>query len=369
MRYPCFDECLDDSRLCAGSLPLQYEYRNFEFNGGYELTATVLVTGYGGFLGSAICKDLLNHGYRVRGLARSGYPVLKQLGVECIQGSAADKETCIHACDSVDAVIHTAAMAGVWGPAKKFEHANVDATDFLLDACKKKRVNAFVFTSSPSVTFDGRAQCNIAEEVPYPTRWLCHYPRTKAIAEQHVLDANNSSRFSTCALRPHLIWGVGDPHLIPRVIQRCRSGRLRCVGDGKNLIDTVHVEHAAIAHRLALERMLAKDSNAAGRAYFITDDQPVGCWDWITTILQSVDLQPPKKRIRFKTAYRLGAALELGYRIFGKTEEPPMTRFVAAQLGVDHYFDIKSAKARLGYKPIENRAERISELGCTIKHT
>ena len=192
--------------------------------------------------------------------------------------------------------------------------------------------------------------------------------RTKAIAEQHVLEANNA-HLATCSLRPHLIWGVGDPHLIPRVISRCRSGRLRRVGDGKNRIDTVHVDHAAIAHRLALERMLDKDANASGRPYFITDGAPVECWEWLTTILRSANLTPPTKSISLKAAYRLGSVLETMYRMAGIRSEPPMTRFVAAQLGVDHYFDISAAKERLGYKPIENRDERIAELNESTSET
>ncbi len=329
----------------------------------FPVTASVLVTGYGGFLGRSICCELIRYGYRVRGLARSKYPELQAIGVECIQASATDQVACEVACRGMDAVIHTAALAGVWGPAKLYEQINVAATDNLLVACRKFNIGAFVFTSSPSVTFDGHAQRNVDESAPYPKHWLCHYPRTKAIAEQHVLAANESSKFKTCALRPHLIWGVGDPHLIPRAIEKCRSGKLRRVGDGKNLIDTVHVDHAAIAHRMAMERMLDSDAKVSGRAFFITDGEPVESWKWITTILQSAKLSPPNKSISFSAAYRLGGVLEAFYGLLRISREPPMTRFVAAQLGVDHYFDIASAKERLGYVPIHNRADRVAELG------
>jgi 2-alkyl-3-oxoalkanoate reductase len=325
--------------------------------------ATVLVTGYGGFLGRAICRELVRCGYRVRGMARGQYPEMRAIGVECIQASATEPNACDEACRGADAVVHTAALAGVWGPAKQYEQINVDATDHLLRACMKYHLQAFVYTSSPSVTFDGTAQRHVDEQAPYPSKWLCHYPRTKAIAEQHVLESNTPTGLSTCSLRPHLIWGVGDPHLIPRVIEKCRTGRLRRVGDGRNWIDTVHVDHAAIAHRLALERMLDRDQNAVGRSYFITDGEPIECWSWIETILKSARLTPPSRGISFRSAYRIGAVLESVYRLLRISTEPPMTRFVAAQLGVDHYFNIAAAKERLGYVPIQNRSDRIAELG------
>jgi 2-alkyl-3-oxoalkanoate reductase len=262
----------------------------------------------------------------------------------------------------MNAIIHTAALAGVWGPADQYEQINIVATTNLLKACEKLSIGAFVYTSSPSVTFSGAAQCNIDEQAPYPTRWLCHYPRTKAIAEQHVLSSNHPEKLAACSLRPHLIWGPGDPHLIPRVIEKCRSGKLRRVGNGRNLIDTVHVEAAAEAHRMALERMLDRDQNASGRAYFITDGAPVECWDWITAILNSAGLEAPSRSISFRAAYRVGGILEVFYRLFRMSSEPPMTRFVAAQLGVDHYFNIAAARERLGYLPIRNREERFAEL-------
>ncbi|AMV34801.1 3 beta-hydroxysteroid dehydrogenase/Delta 5--_4-isomerase [Pirellula sp. SH-Sr6A] len=325
----------------------------------------VLVTGYGGFLGKAICRQLLAKGYRVRGLARGRYPEMEALGVEAYQGSAADRSACEVACRDVDAVIHTAALAGVWGPARDFVVANIEATENLLACCQRFQVGNFVFTSSPSVTFDGSPQSHIDESVPYPTNWLCHYPRTKAIAEQKVLAAD-SSQLRTCALRPHLIWGKGDPHLIPRVIARCRQGRLLCVGDGKNLIDTVHVDAAAAAHVGALQRLSDKDSAAAGRPYFITDGAPQECWAWISTILAFANLTPPKMRIPLALAYSLGAALEGVYALLRKSDEPPMTRFVAKQLGVDHYFRIHNAIERLGYRPPENREELVAELVGTL---
>jgi nucleoside-diphosphate-sugar epimerase len=327
----------------------------------FSVSIQVLVTGYGGFLGKAICRRLLQQGHSVRGIARGLYPDMATLGVVCLRASITDESACDRVCRGVQAIIHTAALAGVWGKAADFEQANVQSTDSLLKAALKNGVQTFVYTSSPSVTFDGSPQRNMDESAPYPARWLCHYPRTKAIAERHALDSN-SSQLATCALRPHLIWGPGDPHLIPRVIERCRQGRLMRVGDGKNLIDTVHVDAAAEAHCLALERLIDRDPSVEGRPFFITDGQPIECWQWITEILKLAKLSPPSGSISLANAYRIGAILEGLYTVLRRRTEPPMTRFVAKQLGVDHYFNIESAKTRLGYKPITNRTELMQQI-------
>ena len=217
------------------------------------------------------------------------------------------------------------------------------------------------------MTFDGGDQCGIDESAPYPTRWLCDYPRTKAIAEQFVLAANSPPQMLTCSLRPHLIWGQGDPHLIPRLIDRARSGRLARIGSGRNLIDTVHVENAAEAHGLALEKLLQRDQSAAGRAYFVTDGEPIECWQWISQILSAAQVRVPRRSVPFAVAYAIGASLEIAYRVMGRQVEPPMTRFVAAQLGKHHNFNIDSARRLLGYNPQADRSSRLEDMVPWLK--
>lgn len=322
---------------------------------------TVLVTGYGGFLGQAIACQLLANGYQVRGLARSNYPHLRAMGVEPYAGSVTDRSAIAQAVSGCDAIIHTAALAGVWGPWSEYYETNTLGTQYLLDAAIAAGCQAFVYTSSPSVTFAAAHQSGIDETVPYPTRWLCHYPHTKALAEQSVMAAGQAGRLWTAALRPHLIWGNGDPHLMPRVVKRAQQGALKRVGTGQNLIDIVHVDHAATAHRLALERLLAQDSNVNGQAFFITDGQPIACWQWISDILTQAHVRVPQSSISFSMAYRIGAVLELVYRTLRIRSEPRMTRFVASQLALDHYFSIDKARRWLGYAPHPNREKTLQE--------
>jgi nucleoside-diphosphate-sugar epimerase len=189
----------------------------------------------------------------------------------------------------------------------------------------------------------------VDESAPYPTRWLAHYPHTKALAEQLVLAAN-SAELLTCALRPHLIWGPRDQHLIPRLIERAASGQLRQIGDGTNQVDAVYVENAAAAHLLAADA-LWPDSPVAGRPYFITNGEPVNCWQWINEILRLAELPPVERRISFPAAYAAGAVLEAAWTLLGRTDEPRMTRFLSAQLATSHYFDIAAARRDFGYEP------------------
>jgi len=331
------------------------------------MTTRILVTGYGGFLGSCICRQLVQLGYQVYGIARHVYPELREIGVQTFVGDVTHIDQCRLAVKGMDGIIHTAALAGVWGKRSDFESVNVSATNNLLQVAHEFGVHAFVHCSSPSVTFDGKPQSGIDESVGYPKTWLCDYPRTKAIAEQLVLNSHDPQKLWTIALRPHLIWGEGDPHLIPRLIRRCLEGRLRCVGDGSNLIDTVHVSNAAQAHVLALKRLLSNDTHAAGRAYFISDNEPISCWMWISKILEAGGLEVPRKRISLANAYRIGTLLEVIYRVAHVHSEPPMTRFVALQLGVDHYFSTQSAQDRLEYKPAVDRQDELQKMSPWLR--
>ncbi len=321
----------------------------------------ILVTGYGGFLGSAICRLLIAHGYKVRGLARGRYRELEAMGVQAIQGDIAERDACLTACRDCDAIVHTAAKAGVWGRWDDYHRTNTLATQHLLAAAIQCGIRAFVYTSSPSVTFAGQPQSGVDETAAYPTRWLSHYPHTKALAEQIVQQASRDGTILTCSLRPHLVWGEGDPHLFPRVVQRAKAGRLRRVGSGRNLIDIVHVDNAAQSHLLALRRLLGSDRQLNGQSLFITDGQPIECWEWISKILLTAGIPVPTGSISFDAAYKIGAILESIYGVARIQSEPPMTRFVAAQLALDHYFNIDRAKHLLGYQPNIDRDVKLAE--------
>jgi len=386
-----------------------------------------LVTGATGFLGGHILTRLLAAGRTVTVVSRTPQPALAARGLRVVVGSLADPATCAEAVRGVETVFHVAARVGVWGRYTDFFQDNVVTTRTLLAAARAAGVRRFVYTSTPSVVYNGLPLSSADESLPLTASCPSPYPLTKALAEREVLAAN-APGFATCALRPHLIWGVGDPHLVPRILARAAAGRLRIVGGGQNLVDMVHVENAADAHLLAEQALLPLPSSidianrstidtspeivapiscqsmidkslvslaaggatsgtasgaaeqavgggadqaagpAAGRAYFITNGEPISLWQWIDDLLGALDRPPlPSFRVPSGAAYALGAVCEATWAILRRADEPPMTRFIAAELAKDHWFNITAARRDLGYVPRISMTAGTAELIAALK--
>jgi nucleoside-diphosphate-sugar epimerase len=320
----------------------------------------VLVTGGGGFLGGAVVRRLLARGDAAVSLTRTAYPWLDELGVEQVQADLTDQAAVTRAAAGCGAVLHVAAKAGVWGRPAEFHATNVVGTRCVIAACRAAGVPKLVFTSTPSVVHAGGPIEGGDESLPYPAHFSADYPRTKAEAERLVLAANGPD-LATVALRPHLIWGPGDPHLIPRVLARGRAGTLRRVGDGPVTVDVTYVDNAADAHLNALDR-LAPGAACAGRAYFVSNGEPVELYAFLNEVLARAGLPPVTRTVSLWTARRAGAVLEAVYRTLRLRGEPPMTRFVAEQLGTSHWFDISAARRDLGYEPAVSVAAGLDRL-------
>lgn len=325
--------------------------------------SSVLVTGGTGFLGRRIVERLLAHGRSVVVLARHTAPDLEKRGVRFVAASLDDTAAVAAACAEVETVFHVAAKVGVWGCYDDFFRTNVLGTRALLEGCRAHGVKNFVHTSTPSVVYNGFDLADADENYPLTDDCPSPYPLTKAIAEREVLEAN-SEMLRTVALRPHLIWGVGDPHLVPRVIERARAGKLRVVGGGKNRVDMVHVENVVDAQLLAEK---ALDGCAPGKAYFITNDEPTLLWNWINQLLSAIGERPVNRHVSLSAASALGACCEILWRTLPLKGEPPMTRFVAAELAKDHWFNITAAKRDLGYHPRISMAEGTIDLIAHLK--
>ena len=327
----------------------------------------VLVTGGGGFLGGAIVRQLTARGARVRSLSRQHYPELEQAGVEQVQGSLTDSEKVGAAVRGCELVFHVAAKAGIWGRYEDYYQTNVVGTENVLNACRQQGVRRLVYTSSPSVVFNGQDMEGVDESAPYPEHYEAHYPKTKALAEQWVIAANDNS-LATVSLRPHLIWGPGDNHLVPRILAKGRAGQIRRIGRRDNLVDSIYIDNAAEAHLLAAEK-LYPGSPVAGKVYFISQDQPMSVWELINRILACGGVPPVTKSISPGLAYFAGSVCESVYKGLGIQSEPRMTRFVARELSTAHWFDISAAKEDFGYRPKVSIEEGMKRLADHLKST
>jgi nucleoside-diphosphate-sugar epimerase len=325
----------------------------------------VLITGGGGFLGQALARRLRARGAMVQSLSRRRYPALDALHVAQFAGDIADRETVRRSVEGCDLVFHVAAKAGIWGPRREYEQVNVLGTENVIAACRAAGVPRLVHTSSPSVVFAGRDIENADESLPYPARYEADYPRTKAEAERAVLAANDA-QLATVALRPHLIWGPGDNHLTPRLLARARAGQLRRIGGISKCIDSTYIDNAADAHVLAADR-LGPGAACAGRAYFISNGEPMPLWDLVNGILAAAGLPPVTCSVPYTAAWAAAVVLETAYTVLGRADEPRLTRFLLHELTTAHWFNLSAARRDLGYAPAVSIAEGLKRLAQSLR--
>ena len=340
----------------------------------------VFITGASGFIGGKIAERLLAEGRRVRVLARRPLPGLEKLGAEVVPGDLDNAAALQRGCMGAGTVFHVAGRVGVWGPDADFFKVNVDGTRHVISACRAAGVPRLVYTSSPSVVYTGGDLAGINESAPLCTKAPCAYPTSKAAAECLVGNAH-SADLATVSLRPHLVWGPGDKNVVPRVLALAQKDRLKIIGPGRNKVDVTHIANVVDAHLLA-EGALLPGSTApfhapsrpgasraglpvngpGGRAYFITNGEPVVLWDWINQLLRGVGIPEITRRVPLPVAYAAGGLMEALWRMLPLKGEPPMTRFVAKEMATDHWFDISAARRDLGYVPRVTMAAGTAEL-------
>jgi len=325
------------------------------------MTAPVFITGASGFIGGKLAERLLAAGREVRVLARRPLPELEKLGAHVIAGDLDDTAALARGMTGTGTVFHVAGRVGVWGPDEDFFRVNFAGTNNVIAACRAAHVPRLVYTSSPSVVFNGGDLAGLDESAPLCTQAPCAYPTSKAAAERLVTAANDAT-LATVSLRPHLVWGPGDKNIIPRVLKLARARRLKIIGPGRNLVDCTHITNVVDAHLLAEEALFAATGAARGRAYFITNGEPVVLWDWINELLRGLGEKPVEKHLSLATAYRAAGVLEFFWRVLPLKGEPPTTRFVVKELATDHWFKIDAARRDLGYAPRVTMAAGTAEL-------
>ena len=308
----------------------------------------ILVTGGGGFLGSSICRQLSKLNHQVIAFQRSPAHHLDTDGIVTTQGDITDYRGLLAAAKDCEAIIHTAGKAGVWGDPSDYHRINVDGTANVIRVCREHAIPILVHTSSPSIVHSGGDISGADESLPIADHFNSPYPSSKAEAEILVAAAN-STELKTTALRPHLIWGPGDPHILPRLAAKASGGTLALPGPDK-IIDTIFVENAALAHVKALDELRGA-ARCAGKAYFVTNNEPMPQGEIIRKLLAAIGIDVKIRAVPVGIAKTAGAICETIWRTFGLKSEPPVTRFSVEQLATAHWFDTGAAERDFDYTP------------------
>jgi nucleoside-diphosphate-sugar epimerase len=313
----------------------------------------VLVTGATSLIGRAVVTRLRDRGDAVTVFQRrpSGLGAAEHLG------DVTDPGAVTVAAAGAEAVVHLAGRVAMTGPWSSFEKTNVRGTHNVIDAAREAGVGRFVHVSSPSVAHGGRSLVGAPAGAADPDRARGHYAKSKAQAELAALAAD-SPVFPVVAIRPHLIWGPGDTQLVGRIVSRARAGRLAIVGSGAALIDTTYIDNAADALIAALDRAPA----LGGKAFVVSNGQPRPVRELLNRIVMAAGIEPPRIRVPYQVARTGGLVAERIWGRRGSDEDPPITSFLAEQLGTAHWFDQRETRRALGWEPAVSLAEGFRRL-------
>ncbi len=313
------------------------------------------MTGASGTLGAGVARALLSRGDQVSTLQRRPSGVA---GARDVLGSlgALDPAVLDDAVAGADAVVHAAARVGFTGSEAGFRAVNVEGTGALLAAARRAGATRFVQVSSPSVAHTGTALVGAGAGPADPARARGPYARTKAAGELLALAAD-APGFAVTALRPHLVWGPGDGQLSDRVIARSRAGRMVLVGDGAALVDSTYLDDAVTALVAALDA--APGEPVHGHAFVVTSGDPRTVGELLSRIALAGGAPAPRRRVPLRVARAAGGLAEAVWPVVVRArrspgagdDDPPLTRFLAEQLGTAHWFDQRGTRAALRWAP------------------
>lgn len=318
----------------------------------------VLVTGGTSLIGRTVIAQLAGRGDQVVALQRTAIQIPD---AQIVTGSITDMAVVNRAVEGCDAVVHLAARVGIVGTWDQFHQTNVEGTEVVLECARSAGVKRFVFVSSPSVAHGGEALIAAAADPADPAKTRGHYSTSKALAEGYAL-SRHSNEMAVVAIRPHLVWGPGDTQLVGRIVARARQGRLAFVGSGAALIDSTYIDNAATALVAAVDRCEV----VGGRALVVSNGEPRPIADLVNGILAAHRLSPVSRRVPKAAAFAAGWVAEQAWEHLRLDGEPPMTTFLAEQLGTAHWFDQTETRRLLKWEPTISLDEGLARLAQSV---
>lgn len=319
----------------------------------------VLVTGGSSLIGAGVANALASRGDDVVCLQRSPSALVDAVVAQHL-GDIREREVVVEAATGCDAIVHVAAKVGVVGPWEDYRSINVDGTVNVIAAALDRGVPRVVYVSSPSVAHGGEPIVAGAADVPVLGRRRAWYPESKAMAEIIALDAA-SGDMGVVAVRPHLVWGPGDTQLVGRIVERARAGRLALVGGGRALVDTTYIDNAVSALVAALDAA-QPGAWCSGRAYVVSNGEPRMIRELVEGICSAAGVPFAPRDVSLRVGRSAGAVVERVWPMLRRSDEPPLTQFLAEQLGTAHWFDPRPARDDLGYCPAVSIDEGLHRL-------
>ncbi|XP_022754733.1 3beta-hydroxysteroid-dehydrogenase/decarboxylase-like [Durio zibethinus] len=285
------------------------------------------------------------------------------------------KAQVLKALEGAEVVFHMAAPNSSINNYQLHHSVNVQGSKNVIEACIELNVKRLIYTSSPSVVFDGvHGIFNGNESLPYPPNHNDSYSATKAEGEALVIKSNGVNGLLTCCIRPSSIFGPGDRLLVPSLVSAARAGKSKfIIGDGNNVYDFTYVENVAHAH-ICAERALASGGEvaekAAGQAYFVTNMEPIKFWEFVSRILEGLGYQRPKIKIPAIVIMPIAHLVEWTYRLLGPygMKVPQLTPSRIRLLTCSRSFDCSKAKDRLGYSPLVSLEDGIQKTIESYSH-
>jgi len=317
---------------------------------------TILVTGANGFVGSNLCRHLLEHGYRVRGLVRPGGErrfIAGLPGLSLFSGDILEPGSLAPAMRGVDVVCHVAGRSADWGPWQAFRAANVDGVARVLSAARGHGVRRLVHVSSVSVYgFPGGV--DLDEDTPFVARPTDRYVTTKADGERLALAADGDG-IEVTVIRPGGILGPNDRTTTLKLAPALQAGRFAWVDGGRHRMAPLYIDNLSDMIRLA-----AGSPEAPGEAFNAVDDGHTSWREFIEWMCADLDCKPPRLSLPRQLAWPLAVCVDTCGRALRLRESPPINRYrLRAVMNDSHYANTK-AKRRLGWQPSVSTREGVA---------
>jgi nucleoside-diphosphate-sugar epimerase len=318
---------------------------------------TAFVTGGSGFIGGALIRRLVGDGWTVKALARSdrSAQAVEAAGADVARGDLDDVAAMAAGAAGADVFHHAAAKVEDFGDPADFERVTVQGTANALAAAREARVPRFVHVGTEAALMAGQALVNVDESTPLRPDSPSPYPWSKAKAEKAVRDANGDG-LETVVVRPRFVWGHGDTTLLPRIVQMTRKGQFAWIGGGHHLTATTHIDNTVEGLVLAAER------GKPGGVYFVTDGAPVVFREFVSLMIRTQGVEPSTRSVPLPVARAVAAAAEGAWRLLGRKDNPPLTRFAVWASGLECTINDSRAREELGYREVKTREQGLDEL-------